>query len=305
MPILDTGLADRIRDKDVRVIEIAGWKTRSAGSYDPEGTVNHHTAGSSRGRTPSLATVIYGRPDVRGPLAQVLQSREPNPAQDIAYVVAAGRSNNAGRGSWRGISGNRHVGGLEVEHTGTQRVNPARLEIAARINAALAEAPGSPRDARNTCQHFEWTTRKIDFYNLHPWTPATFRARVAYWIGRTARSAPAPAPRPAPVPEEDDMPTATVFEIDNKLWLCDGLLRREIARDDVDIAVFVGWARPGEGGTHIRKATGDLAEAVMRCPVVAPTVDDTLKYYEAVVEGGGSSPLHRILGQTGDTQSSA
>lgn len=183
--VMDTGLADRIRRKGVRVVEVAGWMTRSAGSYDPEGTVNHHTAGSSRGATPSLATVIYGRPDVPGPLAQVLQSREPD-GRDIAYVIAAGRSNNAGSGGWRGLSGNRKVGGLEVEHTGTSRVSPVRLEISARINAALAEAPGSPRNAANTCQHFEWTSRKIDFHDLAPWTPHSFRARVAYWIGRTA-----------------------------------------------------------------------------------------------------------------------
>lgn len=94
------------------------------------------------------------------------------------------------------------------------------------------------------------------------------------------------------------MPTATVFEVDGTLWICDGLTRRPIRREHVEEAVFVGWAKPGAGGKHIRKVTGDLANAVMDCPVVPPTVDDTLRYYEAVVERGGTSPLHRILSQT-------
>lgn len=255
--VMDTGLADRIRAKDVRVIEVAGWTTRSAGTYDPEGTVNHHTAGSVRGATPSLATVIYGRPDVPGPLAQVLQSREPDPADDIAYVIAAGRSNNAGSGSWRGISGNRRVGGLEVEHTGLGRVDVARLEIAARINAALAEAPGSPRDAGNTCQHFEWTSRKIDFHDLYPWTPAGFRARVHHWIGRTAGT---PAP---PVPElEGDDPMLIRYP-GGVVLLAAGKLVRVTGEQNVQNARAGGvpvWSVEADDYKRIEKAYGPVVE---------------------------------------------
>lgn len=186
MAVYDVGLADRIRAKGVRVIEVAGWQTRSAGSYGPRGAVHHHAAGSASGATPSLATVIYGRPGLSGPLAQVLQSREPD-GRDIAYVIAAGRANHAGAGGWRGLSGNSSVGGLEVEHTGTGTVPAGRHEISARILAALVEAPGSPRDAGLVCQHFEWApTRKVDFRSLAPYSPAWIRQRVAYWIGRTA-----------------------------------------------------------------------------------------------------------------------
>lgn len=190
----DTGLAARIAVKGVPVSEIAGWQHRGRdyADYGPRGGVFHHTAGSSRGSAPSLTTIIYGRAGLPGPLAQVLQSREANPADDRAIVVAAGTANHAGSGGWRGLSGNHKVAGLEVEHTGTSRVDPRRLETSARIMAALIEAPGSPRDARLVCQHFEWTSRKIDFHDLTPWTPESFRARVAAWVGRTAA--------------EDDMP---------------------------------------------------------------------------------------------------
>ena len=183
--MLDVGLAERIRRKGVEAVEIAGWTTRSAGSYAPLGSVNHHTAGGANGTVPSLATCIYGRSDLDGPLCNVLQSRETN-GTDKAYVIAAGRANHAGQGGWRGLSGNGSVGGLEVEHVGTGPVDALRLEVSARIQAALLEAPGSSRSAANCCQHSEWTPRKVDFFDLRPWTVATFRQRVAYWIGRSA-----------------------------------------------------------------------------------------------------------------------
>lgn len=190
--MLDTGLKERIERKGIETVEVAGWRTRSAGSYSPRGSVNHHTAGGKNGAVPSLATVIFGRTDVPGPLCQVLQSREPL-GWDKAYLIAAGRANHAGKGGWNGLSGNSSVGGLEVEHVGTGTVDVRRLEVSARIQAALLEAPGSSRDAGFCCQHAEWApTRKVDFRDLSPWNPHIFRQRVAFWIGRSAT-------------EEDDM----------------------------------------------------------------------------------------------------
>jgi hypothetical protein len=189
--MLDTGIKERIERKGIETVEVAGWRTRSAGSYGPRGSVNHHTAGGKNGAVPSLATVIFGRTDVPGPLVQVLQSREPV-GWDKAYLIAAGRANHAGKGGWNGLSGNSSVGGLEVEHVGTGTVSVLRLEVSARIQAALLEAPGSSRDAGFCCQHAEWApTRKVDFRDLSPWNVHTFRQRVAFWIGRQA--------------EEDDM----------------------------------------------------------------------------------------------------
>jgi N-acetylmuramoyl-L-alanine amidase len=189
----DLGLADRIRAKGVTVVEVAGWRSRGRGDYDPDGAVHHHTAGGPHGAVPSLATVIHGRPGIPGPLCNVLQSREANPAHDKAFVIAAGRANHAGKGGWRGLSGNRKMGGLEVEHTGNGPVPVARLEISARILAALMEAPGSSRSAANVCQHAEWApTRKVDFRSLAPFTPDSFRHHVAALIGRAI--------------QEDDMP---------------------------------------------------------------------------------------------------
>jgi hypothetical protein len=151
----DTGIADRLRRAGLRVIEVAGWQTAGSESFDPAGSVNHHTAGPSSGATPSLVTCIEGRPDLPGPLCNVYQSREP--AEDIAYVIASGRANHAGEGGWRGLSGNASVYGLEIEHTGTGPVPEPRLQLAARIHAAMF-----PGDPGYVCQHSEWTGRKID-----------------------------------------------------------------------------------------------------------------------------------------------
>jgi hypothetical protein len=132
----DTGLADRIRAKGVTVVEVAGWKTRGNSSgFNPRGAIHHHTAGSSRGATPSLNTCIYGRPDVPGPLCQVMQSRESDPADDKAYVIAAGKANHGGVGHWDNpatgerINSNYESMGLEVEHIGTTTAPARRHEI--------------------------------------------------------------------------------------------------------------------------------------------------------------------------------
>jgi hypothetical protein len=194
----DTGLADRIRAKGVEVVEVAGWEDRGRDGGDsptfrPVGAIHHHTAGPESGVAPSLATVIYGRPDVPGPLAQVVQSREADPSRDKAYVVAAGKANHGGVGAWSALGltmdSNYESEGLEVEHTGVGNVPVERLEVSARILAAMLEAPGSSGSAGMCCEHFEYARplgRKVDFRELGPYTPETFRARVAYWIGRTA-----------------------------------------------------------------------------------------------------------------------
>lgn len=155
----DTGLADRLRAAGLDVVEVAGWQTRGSSSFSPRGSVNHHTAGPASGATPSLNTIVYGRPDLAGPLANVMQSREPD-GNDRAYVVAAGRANHAGEGGWKGLSGNSSVWGLEIEHTGIDPLPQHRQEIAARIHAAMFTG-----DPAMVCQHFEWCEppgRKID-----------------------------------------------------------------------------------------------------------------------------------------------
>lgn len=187
----DLGIADRLRGEGLRVVETNGWRTRGSSSFNPRASVNHHTAGGSRGAAPSLAICIDGRPDLSGPLCNVMQSREAD-GNDIFYVVAAGRANHAGPGGWRGVTGNSGAFGLEIEHIGTVPLPEARQRLAARCHAALGRGLF---DERMVCQHAEWATppgRKTDAAtNVDP---GQFRAFVGMAIRRVPQPAPAPAP---------------------------------------------------------------------------------------------------------------
>lgn len=155
----DTGIADRLRSQGLNVVEVAGWQSRGSSSFSPRGFVWHHTAGPKTGNTPSLGVVTYGRAGLSGPLCNVYQARD-----NTCYVVAAGRANHAGEGSWRGLSGNSTVYGLEIENVGTQD-EPWRLDqlfVAAKVAIALL---GDNVDMM--CHHKEWAPkRKIDMHTV-------------------------------------------------------------------------------------------------------------------------------------------
>lgn len=178
----DTAIAEKLRAAGLAVVEVAGWQTRGSDSFAPRGFVWHHTAGPRTGNAPSLAICIYGRAGLPGPLCNVFLARD-----GTVYVVAAGRANHAGTGSWAGLSGNSSVYGLEVENTGTgdEPWQPFLVDIAARIAAALAT------DHERCCHHKEWTSRKVDMHTL---SGRDMRARVAQLH--------APAPRPPSQPTE-------------------------------------------------------------------------------------------------------
>jgi N-acetylmuramoyl-L-alanine amidase len=182
--MMDTGIADRLRQAGLEVVECAGWQSRSAGSFDPRGSVDHHTAGPASGDAPSLNTCIHGRTDLPGPLCNVLIGRHHN----TCYVIAAGRANHAGSGGWHGLSGNGSVYGIERENVGTQAEpwRPDQTDAAARAHAALIRGRA---DAGSVCRHAEWTTRKIDTHDVDG---NHLRQLVAQYLA----GGPPPGPKP-------------------------------------------------------------------------------------------------------------
>lgn len=160
----DTGIADRLRARGLKVVEVNGWRTRGSDTFNPRGSVDHHTAGpsSAYGTAPSLGICINGRTGLPGPLCNVLIGRD-----NTCYVIAAGRANHAGLGGWGGLTGNASVFGIERENVGngTEPWTLEQYDVAAKAHAALIEAHGGRWDL--VCEHKEWApNRKIDAYGV-------------------------------------------------------------------------------------------------------------------------------------------
>jgi hypothetical protein len=164
-----TWIANNCRGFGLTVEEYAGWTTRGSSSFDPHGALAHWTAGpaGATGR-PSLSTVVYGRSDLPGPLANVYLDRA-----GICVVVAAGRANHAGEGGYRGLSGNGSVLGVEAECAGPGDRTAAQKTVYPVLLAALVAGCGA--DAGWAARHCDWTTRKID---INDWPLADLQLEV-------------------------------------------------------------------------------------------------------------------------------
>lgn len=219
----DLDLANRLRrwldPIGVAVVEIAGWQTRGRtyATFNPYGSVNHHTA-DGQGDQPSLGICINGRSDLPGPLCHVHQARS-----DHVNLVAAGVANHAGPGGYAGLSGNASVFGLEVEHRGyaDEPFSQRRWETSCRVHAAFLSGLSKP-DPAKMCQHFEWSSQgKIDFVRaLLPGGAQGMRDRVAQLLRD------GPGGTTPPPPGEDDMLPPGIVQL-----------------GDAELVVF-----PGDGG---------------------------------------------------------
>jgi hypothetical protein len=159
-------LTGRLRLYGLTVVEVAGCHTRGLEFPSrPDGAIRHWTAGPISGVTPTLGVVTNGRSDLVGPLCNVYQSRSVDAAGlDIAYVVATGKANHAGEGTWNGTTGNYGFLGLEIEWAGPTEnfLVRRRKETSERIMRAMLDccAGVNPNDV---CEHREYAPkRKID-----------------------------------------------------------------------------------------------------------------------------------------------
>lgn len=111
-----TWLPNVLLEAGLKVSRVDGWEFRGHGDMGQVfGVICHHTATpQSANNMPTLRTLINGRPDLSGPLAQLGLGRD-----GTYYVVAAGCCYHAGGGIWNGISaGNTHFIGIEAENSG-------------------------------------------------------------------------------------------------------------------------------------------------------------------------------------------
>lgn len=189
-----TWMAGALKDAGLKVAEVDGWESRGRAEMGQPlaGVICHHTAGPGAGNMPSLGTLLNGRPDLPGPLAQLGLGRD-----GTFYVLAAGRCNHAGAGEWQGSPlGNSRFIGIEAENTGRpdDPWPPVQMEAYRRGVAALLKQLGL--DAMACAGHGEYARpagRKSD----PSFDMAAFRAGVAAILAGTV---PAPAPIPGTAP---------------------------------------------------------------------------------------------------------
>ncbi|MES9514140.1 N-acetylmuramoyl-L-alanine amidase [Rhodococcus erythropolis] len=137
-------LADVLRAEGLNVIETPGWKERGHGDFrDIRGVICHHTAG---GGSNDWRIVLNGRPDLEGPLAQLVLEKD-----GTFRVIAVGVCWHAGRGSWPGWptnDANWHTIGIEAVSRGTAPWDwtPAQLDAYKRGCAAIMRKLGRRAD---------------------------------------------------------------------------------------------------------------------------------------------------------------
>jgi hypothetical protein len=141
-----TWLPDVLKNAGLKVAPVDGWQGRGSGDVGTiQGVICHHTAGPKAGNMPSLRTLINGRSDLPGPLAQLGLGRD-----GTYFVIAAGRANHAGKGSFQGVTtGNTSFIGIEAENTGLANDSPwpdVQLDAYHRGVAAILKRIGRAAD---------------------------------------------------------------------------------------------------------------------------------------------------------------
>lgn len=206
-----------LRSYGLTVVETPGWANRGYAGQDLQairGVIWHHTA-TNRARfnsddAPTVGMCTTGRPDVAGPLCNIVFGRT-----GIVYLIAAGVGNHAGRGSAPGIpihTGNHYFIGIEMESSGIAPWDwtPDQLRVAPYLGAALelGYLQHLPAEMRLQLGHKEYSSEgKIDPAGW-PGDCDGLRASINAAIAELQGGAPAPvapaqapaAPAPAPAP---------------------------------------------------------------------------------------------------------
>lgn len=151
-------LAPVLRAAGLNVFETEGWATRGKDVMVPKVLVAHHTATGTNWSDLALDRLLrVGRTDLPGPLCHIHLTRTGQ-----CRLIAAGMANHAGKGSWKGHSGNAIAVGIEAANNGLGEYWPqAQIDAYDRASAAILKHIG--RDSTYLCGHREWAPmRKVD-----------------------------------------------------------------------------------------------------------------------------------------------
>lgn len=191
-------LPETLKSAGLKVALVPGWETR--GGEPPGemlGVLLHHTAGPKTGNMPSLGVIRDGRPDLKGPLSQLGLGRD-----GTYYVVASGKANHAGKGTWNGCNnGNEQLIGIEAENMGTSADPWPDVQMDAYRRGVAAILTHLGATPVMCCGHKEYATpkgRKVDpSFNL-----GEFRIALAGIMGGAV-----PPPKLIPAVSETKRPT--------------------------------------------------------------------------------------------------
>lgn len=140
-------LPDALARRGGRVFLVDGWEYRGAGGLPMAdkiyGSINHWIVSELRPgmmhQNQTLGVIVNGHDSLPGPLANLYLAWDGR-----IGVVAGGRANHGGVGSWNGISGNQYWIGTEAEGPEFTAEQEAAYAI---IVAAVADVTGQhPRD---------------------------------------------------------------------------------------------------------------------------------------------------------------
>lgn len=230
------------------------------------GIMNHHTAGSRKGDTPSLALCKRGRTGIPGPLCNGYGGR------DLVYrIITLGLANHPGQGGPLVVSGVRiprdsarpSMWGTEWEHDGVTPWPPEMRVFMAKANAALLEWLGRPIAA--SIEHSTWTpTRKIDRFG---YTANSGQAEIRKWKG------------------EDDVSETDVTNVLRKSKLV-----KNLNGPDPDKAVWTVVEALERGDTKLddlkaaTKANAAALKAVLRAVAATSPVEVREAFDEGIAE---------------------
>lgn len=197
-----TWLPDVLRQADLKVSLVPGWENRGLGDVGSIfGVICHHTGVKNPNKLnmPTLNSLRDGRraePGLEalpGPLAQLGLGRD-----GTYFVIAAGRAAHAGRGSFKGVSGNLRFIGIEAESRGNASDPWPEIQLDAYHRGVAAILKHLNKDASFCVGHKEYAPGRKDDPNLDM---SEFRSAVAAIISGAAPPKPLiPAVEPAPPP---------------------------------------------------------------------------------------------------------
>lgn len=242
-----TWLADTLTQAGLVVVPYDGWETRTtrAGGLEVRGIVCHHTAtGPTTSNTAVARLLANGRSDLKGPLAQLGLDRDGH-----YWLIAAGRANGNGYGTW----GNDSIN-IEAFNDGVGEPWPAvQVDAYERGCAALAHRCGlsiaEVRGHKETDPHRKVDPRGIDM--------DLFRAHVAAHLNP---------------PEDDMIRIVNLTDPDNPgagthTYAVSGVVGRHMQRDE-DIGELLG--RFGAVDERPKGTTSSIMFALANGPLKTP-----------------------------------